>query len=341
MSNSNRNRLSSWLPPIADKADGSPRRVGVEIELGGLEPEQLAALVQQRFGGDIVEKSPLDWCVENTGFGTFQVELDWEDLKSLAQKHVPGSQDDSPGVLRSLLKMVSRAAETLIPWEVVTPPIAIESLPSLCVLVADLRAHGAIGTHHSPQFAFGVHLNPELPNLEAETITRLFKAYLCLYDWIVMEEGTDIVRRATYFIKHFDYDYIEKVIAPDYWPDLEQLINDYLADNPTRNRSLDLLPLFAHLDKERVMAAVQDPRVQSRPTFHYRLPNCDIDNPDWNLDLPWGLWLEVEKLACDEARLDRFCREYQQELSRVTHRFESRWEQRVAKLLSSTTGAKG
>lgn len=335
MSKDHSNTLTSWLPPLVNKADGSPRRVGVEIELGGLEPEQLAALVQQRFDGDVIEKSPLDWRVENTDYGAFQIELDWEDLKSLAQKHVPGGEEDSPSVLRSLLKLVSKAAETLIPWEVVTPPMAMQALPALCELVKDLRAAGAIGTRHSPQYAFGVHLNPELPDLEAHTILRFFKAYLCLYDWIVMEEGTDIVRRATYFIKHFDYDYIEKVIAPGYWPEQQQLIDDYLADNPTRNRSLDLLPLFAHLDKSRVGAAVTDPRIQSRPTFHYRLPNCDIDNPDWNLDIPWRLWLEVEKLANEPARLEYFCREYQQELSRVTHRFESRWQQRVAELLST------
>lgn len=325
-----------WLPAHNQRGDGNPRRVGVEIELGGLEPEQMAGIIQRRLGGTIVERSPLDWRIEDTRFGNFKIELDWEDLKTLAEKHVPGGDTESPGVRHALLKMVSKAAETLIPWEVVSPPIAFAELPGLCELVAELREQGAIGTRSSPQYAFGVHLNPELPDLQAETILRYLKAYLCLYDWIVEQEDTDLMRKATYFIKHFDFDYIEKVVDCDYWPSFPALIDDYLADNPTRNRSLDLLPLFSHIDKQRVAAAVSDPRVQSRPTFHYRLPNCDIDNPDWNLHLPWGLWLQVEKLAFDDQRLEQFCREYQQQLARMTHRFESRWPKRVETLLAES-----
>ncbi|OBX33760.1 putative amidoligase enzyme [Halomonas elongata] len=40
------------------------------------------------------------------------------------------------------------------------------------------------------------------------------------------------------------------MLDPDYQPDLRTLIDDYLEYNPTRNRELDLLPLFAYLDPE-------------------------------------------------------------------------------------------
>jgi hypothetical protein len=33
-------------------------------------------------------------------------------------------------------------------------------------------------------------------------------------------------------------------------PDLDTLIDDYLEYNPTRNRALDFLPLFLHLDED-------------------------------------------------------------------------------------------
>ncbi len=98
-----------------------------------------------------------------------------------------------------------------------------------------------------------------------------------------------------------------------------------------------MLPLIAHLDEDRVRRAVDDPRIKSRPTLHYRLPNCDIDNPDWNLDSSWRLWLEVEKLANDPQRLETFCREYQRELGRVGHLFDARWAERTAVMLAGGT----
>ena len=88
------------------------------------------------------------------------------------------------------------------------------------------------------------------------------------------------------------------------------LIDDYLKDNPTRNRVLDMLPLFMFLDKDRVEAAVEDSLVRPRPTLHYRLPNSEVDEPDWSLSLAWNDWMQVEALANDAARLDRWCYRY-------------------------------
>ena len=92
-------------------------------------------------------------------------------------------------------------------------------------------------------------------------------------------------------------------------PSLEELIDDYLEFNPTRNRSLDMLPLFQYLDKERIDAVIDDERVKPRPTFHYRLPNCDIDDPGWNLDNSLDTWLQVEQLAFDK-KLSEIATEY-------------------------------
>jgi Putative amidoligase enzyme len=61
-----------------------------------------------------------------------------------------------------------------------------------------------------------------------------------------------------------------------------QLFEHYLEHNPTRNRPLDLLPLFVHLHGPGLLKRVEDaPLVKPRPTFHYRLPNCELTNPGW------------------------------------------------------------
>lgn len=41
--------------------------------------------------------------------------------------------------------------------------------------------------------------------------------------------------------------------------------------------------------------------------FHYRLPNCEIHKPDWGLYVAWSDWIEVERLAADQARLGACC----------------------------------
>jgi len=69
-------------------------------------------------------------------------------------------------------------------------------------------------------------------------------------------------------MQHFGSSYVTKVLNPAYKPDLDQLIEDYLESNNSRNRSLDLLSLFAHFDEDRVSAAVNDDRIKARPTLH-------------------------------------------------------------------------
>ncbi|MCB1684264.1 MAG: amidoligase family protein, partial [Pseudomonadales bacterium] len=77
---------------------------------------------------------------------------------------------------------------------------------------------------------------------------------------------------------------------------------------------LDMLPLFSHLDAPRVAARVDDPRIKSRPTLHYRLPNCEIDREGWDLGGDWARWLQVEHLAADPTRLDSLCQRFSSHL---------------------------
>ena len=104
--------------------------------------------------------------------------------------------------------------------------------------------------------------------------------------------------------------YVLKVVDSHYRPGLAQMIDDYLVANPTRNRDLDMLPLFAELDPERVRRQFQSPLVKARPTFHYRLPDTRLSDPSWGLITEWNRWVQVEWLAADRERLDDACRHY-------------------------------
>jgi len=283
-------------------------------------------MIVELYGGASQENHLFDYIVQDSSLGDFILELDSSQLKSLGDSISEFKEDNPPGQFESIaLPILSKVAESLVPWEVVTAPIALSDYEKLLPLVSSLRKAGALGTRHSLHYAFGLHLNPDVPELSSETILCYLKAYCCLYEWIHDKEKVDWVRKITPYIRHFDKEYIQHILPSDYQPDMNQLIDDYLLFNPTRNRSLDMLPLFTFIDEQRVRAKIKDKRVNARPTFHYRLPNCDIDNPDWNIDYPWLLWLEVEKLANDKSKLSEVSSAYLQNLDRLTHSIDNQW----------------
>lgn len=62
------------------------------------------------------------------------------------------------------------------------------------------RDKGALGTRSAARYAFGLHLNPDLPALNATTLVQYMQAYLCLYDWIYANEEIDVARKVTPYI---------------------------------------------------------------------------------------------------------------------------------------------
>lgn len=318
--------MSGLLPPIQNNHNGKERRIGVEIEFAGVDPNTVLAMIVELYGGTSQENHLFDYIVQDSSLGDFILELDSSQFKSLGDSISEFKEGGPPSQSESMaLPILSKVAESLVPWEIVTAPIALSDYEKLLPLVSSLRKAGALGTRHSLYYAFGLHLNPEVPELSSETILCYLRAYCCLYDWIDDKEKVDWVRKITPYIRHFDKDYILHILPSDYQPDMNQLIDDYLFFNPTRNRSLDMLPLFTFIDEQHVRATIKDKRVNARPTFHYRLPNCDIDNPNWNVDYPWLLWLEVEKLANDKNKLSEMCSAYLQDLDRLTHSIDNQW----------------
>ena len=317
---------SHWLPLVPQTVNGAERRVGVELEFAGLEPARIIQCVRDQFGGRLERHNSFEFSIHDTGLGKFGIELDATYIKSLgALMEESRDLDDEFSIEAVATELLTKAAEQFVPWELVTPPVPCSRLGEVNQLFARLRDAGALGTRNSIRYAFGLHLNPELPATDVETILAYMRAYLCLYDWIADQDQIDLTRKLTNYIKHFGKDYIQLVVDQRYHPSLSQLISDYIDYNPTRNRSMDMLPLFAFLDEPRVRNRIDDPRIKSRPTLHYRLPNCDIDNASWNLDRPWKNWLEVERLANSPIRLQHFCDRYTRYLDSFTTPFDTEW----------------
>ncbi len=134
-------------------------------------------------------------------------------------------------------------------------------------------------------------------------MAAFLKTFLIVSERLRQETARGSKRLAHALPPNFPQDYVRRVLAPDYWPDLPDLTADYLAANPTRDRGLDLLPLLAYLDDERVRSVLPHEKIGARPAFHYRLPQVHLSDPDWSIMPDWQRWLAVERLASDPERL--------------------------------------
>lgn len=309
--------------PTAIKSDSKPRRVGIEFEFGGLDLESVAQIVTDTLGGKLGEKNAAEQSVEIDGLGKFNIEVDWDLLKRLS---------DNKDVPQFLTQALSDSATVIVPIEIVCPPITPQQLQKLDGLVEKLREAGAQGTEQSWMNAFGLHINVELPDCEAETLDRYLKAYVLLQDWLVEQSAVDLSRRITPYIDLFPEEYLVQVLRKSK-PELTDIFEDYLQHNLTRNRALDLLPLLAHIDEDRVRASIDDNRIKPRPAFHYRLPDCRLDNPDWSLAEPWELWCAVERLADNKELLDQVIEQALQEEAGRPALLNKSWCERVSEWL--------
>ncbi len=301
------------MPPRLETESGATRRIGIEIELTGFELDRLALVSARELGLTVAPQSRYERRLTGDPAGDWLVELDFNLLKEMGREE--RNQDPLLDEVRNTAEQwLHRAAEQVVPLELVSPPLPMPRLPEVERLLTALRQQGAKGSSEHWLNAFGLQLNPEMPALDATTLTAYLKAYLCLSEWLVERADIDMTRRLTTYIDPFPLDYVRQVVDPAYRPDLTRLIGDYLAANPTRNRSLDWLPLLAHLDESRVRAAVDDTLLKPRPALHYRLPNCEVHRSDWGLHTVWQDWLQVEYLAADPDRLEACCRAYQQHL---------------------------
>jgi hypothetical protein len=291
-------------PPVLTNAEGRMRSVGVEMEFTGPTAEATAHAVVAALGGTVAEEDPHAYRISGTAIGDISVELDSRLLH-------PEKRDTLLGqVLPKIAAWFGSAASYVVPCELVTGPIPIDRLHEADRLIEILRKVGAKGTQDGALYAFGLHLNPEVPRRDAKTIAAHLKSFVLLNGWLRRQVAPDPTRHFLGFADPFPKDYVRRLADPGYWPALPTLIDDYLAANPTRNRDLDCLPVLLHLDRERVRAALPDEKINPRPTFHYRLPDARVSDPGWSIAPDWNRWVAVERLAADRALLDDVGRSY-------------------------------
>lgn len=319
-------------PPVVQNSSGAIRRVGFEFEFASLDIKQATSCITDIFGGYPRVESKFATKIKQTSVGDFSVEIDTSLLKDkkyegmLAKVGITPQRVNLDYIEASLLSVFS----TVVPFEIATPPVPVTELNLIEHLNDRLRESGAKGTSASLFYAFGLHINPECASTEPRYLLSILRAFILLYPWIKKRVEVDISRKLSSFISPFPEDFGKHILKPDYSPDLNTLIEDYLEFNPSRNRPLDMLPIFAFAAGKKLKESADDlSLVKPRPAFHYRMPNCNVDRPEWTIAGEWNTWVAVEELAADEEKLARLSREF---LTAEEHSFKpfyDKWQDMV------------
>ncbi len=308
--------------------------MGFELEFANVGINECIQIVQELYGGEVQWENRFSAKVVNTRLGDFSVEIDLKLLtekqyKPLLEKlnidveHTKLGQETLEEKIDDALESVIKK---VIPYEIGVPPVPYNQLDQLEALRQSLYAHQAKGTEAFFTNAFGTHINVEIPDTEPATILRYIRAFLLLYPWLLEAGETDFARKnLTSFINPFPADYNALVLDPDYNPTLAQLIDDYHQYNPDRNRPLDMYPLFAFVNEQQVNQFTNLGSVKARKTFHYRLPNSCISDPDWTLAQEWNNWVVIEELASKPERITEMSKEYLHLKENTLLGFEGKW----------------
>ena len=303
--------------PTPTNAEGAPRRVGVEIELGALDESRVTEILCETLGGEAEKVHGKGWKVKGSRLGDLQVYLDSRYL----------DDDDN----RRLAQVLREVARNVVPVEIVTEPILPDQIAEFDEALDRLAAEGATGTAAGVLLGFGVHFNPEVTGSELSDILPVVTAFALLEDHLRHIAGIDLARRALPFVDPYPRNLVD-ALARGGLTSLEDLIDLYIKLAPSRNYALDMLCLFAHLDRQRVSRSIDMTSISPRPTYHFRLPDCRIDEPDWSLALEWNRWVLVERVANDPLLLNRLKRAWLEHRASLTT-VRGDWAERSRELL--------
>lgn len=301
--------------PRPTAADGSARLIGVEIEFAGLPEDRVAQIVTDTLGGEATQGDGPFWTVTDSAMGKVEVYLDTA-LRKAKQS--------------ALRDAALRLGREVIPVELVTEPLTMDGMARLQTVLDALRDAGAMGSSAGLAFGFGIHFNVQIASENVEDIRRPLLAYALIEDWMRASMPIDDTRQVLPFTDAYPTSFVRALIGAGR-VDLPRLIDIYLEHCPSRNFGLDMLPIFAHLAPDAVQGDLGD-ATSARPTFHFRLPDCRIDEADWSLSDEWHRWITVERVAQDDALLARLAAEWQDDHGPITLTRES-WATRCGEIL--------
>jgi len=288
------------------QAGASRGRIGVEIEFARLSAHEAARAIVAApgVGGTVVIDGPHAAHIEGGALGGAKVELDTR----FANPPEEGGGDYLNEFMEALdmRDMAADAVSHILPVELSTPPVPEEDFAVVESAIVALREAGGVGTKESPFAAYGLHLNVELIPEDPQRAVRVCAAYAFAEEWVRWRVAPDMMRRATPYVDPYPvlFTFGLSVGFDGREPPLGSFISLYGRWCPTRNHGLDMWPLLGWLDKKAASRATMHKIKGPRPAFHYRLPNSDLEDPDWSPRADLVLWRSIERIGDDPERLE-------------------------------------
>lgn len=318
-------------PEIKNNYKDELRKVGFELEFSNIDIKKTLEILEKEFNLEVTKVNNYFYKLKSK-YGNFVLELDFELLTK--QKLKKGANDLSQKIgidisqkdIAPIEDLIGELSKDIVPYEISTPPIPLDEIDIVEKIVKKLRENNAKGTEYKIYYAFGLHINTEVVSLEVDSILSYMRAYVVLQDFINKDAKVNLARKITPFIDNFKSEYIKYILDENYHPSIEDFIQDYLRFNPTRNRSLDMLPILAFIDEEAVRKLLPDEKIKPRPAFHYRLSNSMIGNSNWKVSNEWNRWILVENLANDKESLTQLSKEYIEHLDNFINLNSSRYK---------------
>ncbi|RXJ83890.1 amidoligase family protein [Arcobacter sp. CECT 8985] len=331
--------MSNFLMPTnINNYKDEIRKVGFEIEFSNIKMKRIVSLIKKTYNLKETKVNNFFYTFDSE-YGKFVAELDFELLTKQKLKsnftdffQKIGMQVDKTKIDK-VENMVGRISKDLVPFEVSTPPIPLDKIDIIDNLSDNLYKEGAHGTKKRVYNAFGLHINIETISLDVDSLLSYLRSYVILESFLAKDAKVDITRKITPYIDKFKEDYIVKILSENYKPTIEEFIDDYIKYNPTRNRSLDMLPIFAFIDEKRVRDSLPKEKINSRPAFHYRLSNSLVGEENWKISDEWNRWLYVERVANDTKLLTKLSKRYLFHLEKFVN--FTAWEEKVSKCIKN------
>lgn len=300
------------MPKNSNASRSNSRHYGLEFEYMGVPLRKAADIVADITGGKLHEEYSTRLSIDTQDMGEFIVELDVELAQKISKRAQEHKENPELGVsLDSIADhIVPGLLSPVAPSEIVTPPLQMKDIECVEKIIDALRREGAQGTSRSFLFAFGYHINPEALSMEAAEIRDTIRSFILLSDWLMTRLNMDVTRKLTGFAGPYADEYTALILNDSYEPDMSALIRDYIRFNPSRNYALDMLPLFSHIDEDLVNSLIEESLIKKRPTYHFRMPNCNIDDKNWSIHTGLECWFTVEALADDKTLLSDLCAAY-------------------------------
>lgn len=289
--------VSSFHPlPRPLTREGRPRRVGVEIEFGGLTEREAAEVARAELGGAVETAGNFALKLKDSALGDLGIELD-----TALTKYNGGG----------LVEAGLEAARAVVPVEIVAPPLDLDGLDRLDLLRARLRDAGATGTQDGMLLGFGVHFNVETVSPEDPFTQATIVAFGLAEDFLRLRSHIDPTRRVLPFVDPWPRTFLDAITVSGPETDFARIRALYAEHVDSRNHALDLLPLYKDADATAFAELFpHQAGIKGRPAYHFRLPDSRVDEKDWSLACEWETWRAVESLADDTEKLAALCADY-------------------------------